>query len=294
MFVCHCAVSVVKIDMSKIKITNSIVSVEWLKENFSAENLIILDTSMKPVTNVGDAIKDTYIPTSLRFDFDNDIKEMNTSLPHMMPSPEFFTNEIQKLGINQDSAIVVYDNVGIYASPRAWWMLRAMGHENVAVLDGGLPAWIQAGYETASSLDPVPVKRGDFLSNPQADSFIDSSTVLKAIHQPQVAIMDARAKGRFEGVDPEPRPNMKRGHIPNSINIPFASVLENGKMKSKSVLQGMFEKYKKNQKVFYCGTGVTACVLALAADQAGDKNFSVYDGSWAEWGMEKENYPIEK
>jgi len=282
------------VNMSKIKITNSLISVQWLKENFSAENLIILDASMKPVTNVGESIKDTYIPNSLRFDFDNEIKDHNTSLPHMMPTPEFFQDEAQKLGIHQDSAIVVYDNVNIYASPRAWWMFRAMGHDNVAVLDGGLPAWISAGYETASSLDPKPVNRGDFLSNPQPDSFIDSSYVLKAIHNPQLTIFDARANGRFVGTEPEPRPNMKRGHIPNSVNMPFASVLENGKMKEKSVLQNMFEKYKDNQKVFYCGTGVTACILALAADQAGDKNFSVYDGSWAEWGMKKENYPIEK
>ena len=294
MFVCDSAVSVVKIDMSKIKITNSIVSVQWLKENFSAENLIILDASMKPVTNVGDAIAETYIPNSLRFDFDNDIKDMNTSLPHMMPTPEFFQDEVQKLGINKDSAIVVYDNVNIYASPRAWWMFRAMGHENVAVLDGGLPAWISAGYETASTLKGKPDSRGNFLANPQPDSFIDSSYVLKAIHNPQLTIFDARAEGRFKGVDPEPRPNMKRGHIPNSVNIPFASVLDNGKMKSKSDLQNIFEKHKNNKMVFYCGTGVTACILTLAADQAGYKNFSVYDGSWAEWGMEKENYPIEK
>jgi thiosulfate/3-mercaptopyruvate sulfurtransferase len=276
-----------------LKITNSLVSVEWLKENFSAENLIILDASMKPVTNVGDALKDTYIPNSLRFDFDNDIKDMTTLLPHMMPSPEFFQDEIQKLGINQDSAIVVYDNVGIYASPRAWWMLRAMGHENVAVLDGGLPAWIHAGYETVTT-HTKPNEHGNFISNPQVDSFIDSSYVLKAIHNPQLTIFDARSAGRFVGAEPEPRPNMKRGHIPNAVNMPFASVLENGKMKSKSALQNMFEEYKNNKMGFYCGTGVTACIVTLAADQAGYKNFSVYDGSWAEWGMEKENYPIEK
>lgn len=292
MFVCSCAVSVVKISM--LKISNSLVSVQWLKENFSAKNLIILDADMKPVTNVGESIQDSYIPNSLRFDFDNDIKDMHTSLPHMMPTPEFFTEKIQGLGINQDSAIVVYDHVGIYASPRAWWMLRAMGHENVAVLDGGLPAWISAGYETASQLNPLPVKRGDFLSNPQADAFVDSSYILKRIHDATYTIIDARAKGRFDGVDPEPRPNMRRGHIPNAVNIPFESVLESGKMKSKSVLQSMFENYKENKKIFYCGTGVTASIVALAADQVGNKNFSVYDGSWAEWGMEKENYPIEK
>ena len=278
-----------------LKITNSLISVQTLAENLSAKNLILLDASMKPV---GFAVNTTeiptYIPNSLRFDFDNEIKDHTTSLPHMMPTPEFFTDEMQKMGINQDSAIVVYDHVGIYASPRAWWMFRAMGHENVAVLDGGLPAWIKAGYSTVNQLREKPSKRGIFISNPQADSFIDSSYVLKAIHNPQITIVDARAEKRFKGVEPEPRPNMKRGHIPNAINIPFASVLESGKMKSKSELQSMFEKYKENQKVFYCGTGVTACVLALAAHQAGDKNFSVYDGSWAEWGMEKENYPIEK
>ncbi len=280
--------------MAKIKITNSLVSVGWLKENFSAENLIILDASMKPVTNVGDAIKDTYIPNALRFDFDSEIKDHNTALPHMMPTPEFFQDEAQKLGVRQDSAIVVYDNVGIYASPRAWWMFRAMGHENVAVLDGGLPAWISAGYETAATLKGKPDSRGDFLSHPQPDSFIDSSYVLHSIHNSNFTIFDARSAGRFAGTEPEPRPNMKSGHIPNAVNMPFASVLENGKMKSKPALQSMFEKYKNNRKIFYCGTGVTACILALAADQAGEKNFSVYDGSWAEWGMEKENYPIEK
>src|SRR5689334_14350054 len=126
--------------MTNLKINNSLVSVQFLKENLSAENLIILDASMKPV---GKTVSSTsqipaYIPGSLRFDFDNEIKDHSTSLPHMMPSPEFFTQEVQKLGVDQDSAIVVYDNVGIYASPRAWWMFRAMGHAQVAVLDGGL------------------------------------------------------------------------------------------------------------------------------------------------------------
>lgn len=279
--------------MSKIKITNSLVSVAWLKENFSAENLVILDADMKPVTPVaGGTTEALYIPNSLRFDFDNEIKDMHTALPHMMPTPEFFQDEAQKLGVNQDSAIVVYDHVGIYASPRAWQMFRAMGHENVAVLDGGLPAWIQAGYESASQLNPLPVTRGDFLSNPQADAFVDSSYVLKRLNDSNYTIIDARAEGRFKGVDPEPRPNMKRGHIPNAINLPFEAVLESGKMKSKSVLQSMFANYKENNKIFYCGTGVTACIVALAADQAGHKNFSVYDGSWAEWGLASSSFPL--
>src|SRR5688572_19212153 len=121
--------------MSTFHITNSLISVQTLKENLSADNLIILDASMKPVGKgvVEITQPTTYIPGSLRFDFDNEIKDLNTSLPHMMPTPEFFTEEMQKMGIHQDSAVVVYDNVGIYSSPRAWWMFRAMGHDQVAV-----------------------------------------------------------------------------------------------------------------------------------------------------------------
>jgi len=276
------------------KITNSLISVQTLAENFYAENLIILDASMKPVGfSVNTAEAPIYIPNSLRFDFDNEIKDHNTSLPHMMPTPEFFTDEIQKLGINQDSAIVVYDHVGIYASPRAWWMFRAMGHEQVAVLDGGLPAWIKAGFETTNQLEEKPNTRGNFVAKPQTDLFVDSSYVLKTIEDSHFAILDARAEERFKGVEPEPRAGVKRGHIPNAKNIPFANVLNNGIMKSNSDLQTIFEKYKNNKMLFSCGTGVTACILALAAEQAGYKKFPVYDGSWTEWASASSNLPIE-
>ncbi|MCC7119499.1 MAG: sulfurtransferase [Anaerolineales bacterium] len=279
--------------MSKIKITNSLVSVEWLKENVSAENLILLDADMPPVTHVGEAITDSYIPNSSRFDFDHEIKDMNTSLPHMLPTPEFFTDEVQKLGVNQESAIIVYDHVGVYASPRAWWMFRAMGHENVAVLDGGLPAWIKAGFETSAHLKPKPTQRGNFKANLQGDAFVNSAYVLKALDDLQFTILDARSAGRFNSVEPEPRAGIKRGHIPNAKNIPFANVLNNGVVKPKPDLQAIFENYQNNKLVFYCGTGVTACILALAADQAGCKNFSVYDGSWTEWAGATATLPIE-
>src|SRR5690349_14739769 len=124
--------------MSTFHINNSLISAKTLRENLSAENLIILDASMKPVGKGSvDTSQPVHIPGSLRFDFDNEIKDLTTSLPHMMPTAGFFTEEVQKMGINHDSAIVVYDSVGIYSSPRAWWMFRAMGHDQVAVLDGG-------------------------------------------------------------------------------------------------------------------------------------------------------------
>ena len=191
--------------MTNVKIPNSLVSVQFLAENLSAENLIVLDASMKPVTpvaNTGPAAT-RYIPNSLRFDFDNEIRDHNTSLPHMMPSPEFFSDEMQKMGINKNSAIVVYDNVGVYASPRAWWMFRAMGHDQIAVLDGGLPAWITAGYETVTQLKEKPEKRGDLISQPQDGMFVDSSIVLNALNDENFSVMDGLG-ARFTTPSPHP------------------------------------------------------------------------------------------
>jgi thiosulfate/3-mercaptopyruvate sulfurtransferase len=211
----------------------------------------------------------------------------------MMPSAEFFQEEMQKMGINQDSAIVAYDKDGIYSSPRAWWMFRAMGHDQVAVLDGGLPAWIQAGYETVSTL-AAPMGRGNFASKPQEGLFVDSRFVLQALTDPTYRVIDARSAGRFKGQEPEPRPALRGGHMPNAVNIPHTSVLENGRLSSKSKLKELFEQYKDKKMIFSCGSGVTSCVVALAAEQAGYKDLAVYDGSWTEWGNPDSGLPVVK
>lgn len=250
---------------------------------------------MKPV---GKAVETTsqpaaYIPGTLRFDFDHEICDHNTSLPHMMPTPEFFTDEMQKLGINKDSVIVVYDKVGVYSSPRAWWMFRAMGHTQVAVLDGGLPAWVNAGFETVSQLKEKPEQRGNFVSHPEDGAFVDSTYVINALNNTtDFTVMDARSSNRFHGREEEPREGLRRGHMPNAVNIPFANVLEDGVLKPRSSLRSMFDQYKNKKMVFSCGSGVTACILALAAEQAGYKDFSVYDGSWSEWGLLSSNLPV--
>jgi thiosulfate/3-mercaptopyruvate sulfurtransferase len=248
---------------------------------------------MKPIFATANAAPETpaYIPGSLRFDFDDVLRDHNTSLPHMLPSPEFFTDEMQKLGVNHDSAIVVYDKVGVYSSPRACWMFRAMGHKQVAVLDGGLPAWIRAGYETVPTL-ATPKGRGDFASLPQGGLFVDSKFVLQALKDSTFSVIDARSAGRFKGQDPEPRAGLRGGHMPNAVNIPYTNVLENGLIMSKSKLQSIFEQYKDKKMTFSCGSGVTACVVALAAEQAGYKDLAVYDGSWSEWGRDDSGLPV--
>lgn len=281
--------------MSHITLTNSLISPQFLAENLAAENLIILDASMKPVTNIGvsEPTTPTYIPGSLRFDYDNEIKDHNTTLPHMMPTPEFFTEEMQKMGIHKDSAIVVYDNVGVYASPRAWWMFRAMGHDNVAVLDGGLPAWIKAGYETTTTL-ATPKSRGDFASHPRPELIVDSQTVTHALSDSAFSVMDARSAGRFAGQEKEPRAGLRGGHMPGAVNLPFGETQINGVMKSPALLREMFNEYQNKKLIFSCGTGVTACIVALAAEQAGHKDFAVYDGSWTEWGAMDSGLPVVK
>lgn len=277
--------------MTKVTVPNALVSAQWLKENLGAENLIILDASMKPVGNVAAPQIIAYIPGSVRFDFDEHIREHNTPLPHMMPAPEFFTEEMQKMGVNQDSAIVVYDNVGVYASPRAWWMFRAMGHDNVAVLDGGLPAWMDAGYETSSTLT-ISSLRGDFASNPRPGLIVDSQTVTHALSDSAYSVLDARSAGRFHGQEPEPRAGLRGGHMPGSVSMPFGETQINGVMKSPALLREMFSQYQNKKLIFSCGSGVTACILALAAEQAGLKDLAVYDGSWAEWGLPSSGLPV--
>jgi thiosulfate/3-mercaptopyruvate sulfurtransferase len=276
--------------MSIAKINYPLVSIQWLADHLGAENLVILDASMKPVVpTVNDASQEetSCIQGARRFDFDNDIRDKNTELPHMMPSAEFFTEEMQKLGINKDSAIVVYDDMGMFSSPRAWWMFRAMGHSNVAVLDGGLPAWRQAGFPCGTQAEKSASHRGNFISQPQNGMFVDSTYVLAALSDPRFAVVDARSEGRFKGREPEPREGLRSGHMPNAINLPYAYIVQNGFMLSPHKLESIFSKLvnKEQGLIFSCGSGVTACITALAAELAGYSNLAVYDGSWSEWGL---------
>lgn len=266
-----------------------LVSVSWLSSHLSDPLLVILDASMKPIGAAASAPSPApavYLPKAQVFDFDTRICDRDSPLPHMMPTPEVFEHELRALGVNTNSNIVVYDKVGIFSSPRAWWMLKAMGHDAVAVLDGGLPAWVSAGLPTESSARPT-VPAGNFVARPRSGLFVDATHVAAALKNPANAVLDARSEGRFHGREPEPRQGLRGGHMPNAINVPFGAVQSDGKMRSPKELYALLtEKVGERERlVFSCGSGVTACTLALAAELAGYANKSVYDGSWSEWGQ---------
>lgn len=269
---------------------SALVDVNWLVDHLEDADLVILDASVPPVVPGFESINSkgefAAIPDARRFDYDKEVCKPNSSLPHMMPSPELFQEKVRGIGVNRESIIVIYDDVGLYASPRAWWMFRAMGHDQVYVLNGGLPAWIAAGQITVASLSSVEVQ-GNFEAEARTDLFCDFNVVLAATEDEASQIVDARSEGRFNATAPEPRPGVRGGHMPSACNLPFAKVLDNGKLRDRAELQLLLhELASPEQKVITsCGSGITACVLTLAAWEAGYRNLAVYDGSWAEWGL---------
>jgi thiosulfate/3-mercaptopyruvate sulfurtransferase len=265
-----------------------LVTAQWLAKNSDNPKLIIIDASLKSPITAKSSEERKLIPRSLKFDWDQ-FSDSTTELPHMMPNEDDFTVAAQTLGINNDSLLVVYDAIGIYSSPRVWWMFKAMGFTNCYVLNGGLPAWLAKGYDVDDQ-HAQPIGTGNFKANDDSRSFCNSSAVLKAIDDKDICIIDARSEERFYGRISEPRVGLNRGHIPNSINIPFEQVLLQHEMKSKEELKQVFENISKDsQLIFSCGSGVTACIDALAATLIGYQHISIYDGSWSEWGMDIKN-----
>jgi thiosulfate/3-mercaptopyruvate sulfurtransferase len=266
---------------------SSLISSDWLRKNLDLENLIILDATLAKPKSAGKVPnQNIQIPGAHYFDIDTIFSNKSINLPHMMCDANQFEIEAKRLGINADSLIVVYDNHGVYSSPRAWWMLKSMGHENVAVLDGGLPEWIEKGFPT-NEKSMTKVSSGDFESNANADCFVDSGFVNDHIADAGVVVIDARSNGRFNGTEPEPREGLRSGHIPNSISLPFTEVVDGYKMKELSELEKIFDSLsiKGKKLVFSCGSGLTACIILFAAHLVGHDDLSIYDGSWSEWGQ---------
>ena len=274
---------------------NPLVSVSWLSQNLNAPNLVVLDVSLESnIANIKVEFPGIQIKGARYFDLKRNFSDLESRLPNTLPNPKYFSLACRNLGINNNSTIVVYDNIGIYASPRVWWMFKSMGHKNIAVLDGGLPLWKNKNYPTESIQNRV-LPEGDFKAKFNPNLLKKAFKIIENITSKEAILVDARSNGRFFGLIPETRKNLKSGHIPNAINLPFLDVLKDGKFISTNEISDIFKKLKidKRPKIFTCGSGLTACILILASTLISEDNHFLYDGSWSEWGQ-LEGVPIFK
>ena len=268
--------------------TPDLISTEDSEEPLT--NLIILDASIPPVGQMNQPERqwpDFSLPNAQRFDLNKNFSDLSNPLPHTMPNSEHFQQQANVLGITSDAQIVVYDDQGLFSAARAWYMFKSMGHKNIAVLDGGLPAWLKSGFPVSTAKSSQN-EIGNFTSKFSKEYFCNSDDIFKQLDSSENIIVDARASGRFEGKVAEPRKGIRSGHIPHSMNLPFSDLMINGLLLPKKALKEKFKKINAQDKpmIMSCGSGVTACVLALTAEICGYQQLKVYDGSWSEWGAD--------
>ena len=277
--------------------TDALVSTEWLAARLDAPDIRVVDASFK-MPGVTPTVREDYqrehIPGAVFFDID-EISDTSSSLPHMLPGADKIASRLRKLGLGDGNRIVLYDANGVAGAARVWWSLRAFGHQDVSVLDGGLRKWKEEG-RPVDDMPPMPRER-HFTARLNTMMVRNKDQVLANIASKREQVLDARAPGRFTGEAAEPRPGLRQGHIPGSLNLDHLRLVDpaTGLFRRPEELVPLFAEAgidPKRPVVTSCGSGITACVLALGLHLTGYKDVAVYDGSWAEWGL-PDGPPIE-
>lgn len=274
------------------------VSADWLQEHYNDERLQVLDARMLPTGM--EAVRDVqaeylagHLPDAPYFDIEA-LSDHTSPYPHMLPRAETFAVAMRELGVSSDKHLVVYDEGNLFSAPRAWWMLKTFGVAQVSILAGGGQGWKEAGFALATGNVNLP--EGEFEAHADENRVKRLTDVLLISHEGGAQIVDARAANRFNAEVDEPRPGLHRGHIPNSLNVPWNTLVEQGKLKPEAELRRLFADAGVDitqPVVASCGSGVTAVVLILALTALGARDVTLYDGSWGEWGS-RDDLPIAK
>jgi thiosulfate/3-mercaptopyruvate sulfurtransferase len=272
-----------------------LVSTQWLEDHLDAPDIVVVDGSYYLSTMKRDGHQEylaAHIPGAVFFDI-NKIADTSSNLPHMVPSPEVFSSAMRNLGIGDGQTIVVYDGLGLFSAARVWWTFRIFGVREVYILDGGFPKWKTEGRRI--ELGETRRTPRHFTSRFNAGAVAHVADIQKALADKTAQVVDARSAERFAGTAPEPRPGLPSGHMPGAFNVPYADIVEGGRLADAGRIKQAFQKGGVDLDkpvITSCGSGVSAAILALALEAVGKEPKALYDGSWTEWAG-RGDLPIE-
>ncbi|WP_241606761.1 3-mercaptopyruvate sulfurtransferase [Rosenbergiella epipactidis] len=272
------------------------VTPHWLADHLNDTGIQVIDARLLPpgqerVRDVESEYHAGHLPEAVFFNIEH-LSDSHSPYPHMLPRADHFAVAMRELGVNHEKHLIVYDEGNLFSAPRAWWMLRHFGVEKVSILAGGLKAWQQANLPLATGQVTLPPTQ--FEVQIADDAVVPLTKMLVLSHEGGMQIIDARSAPRFNAEADEPRPGLRRGHIPNSLNLPWDHLVSEGRLKENEQLQALFQQAgvdTTQPAVVTCGSGVTAVVVLLALYQLGQHQVSLYDGSWGEWGS-RDDLPV--